>query len=66
MNKKAVSIILIHNHPSGNTKPSDADIYTTGRIEEACQLLGIKLQDHIIISKSEYFSFRQHKMLFDK
>ena len=66
MNKKAASIVLIHNHPSCNTKPSDADIYTTGRIEDACQLLGIKLQDHIIISKSEYFSFREHRMLFDK
>lgn len=63
LDKKATQVILVHNHPSDNLTPSDNDIYVTGRIEQACEVFGIKLQDHIIIGKTGYFSFRAHKML---
>ena len=45
----ATSIIVCHNHPSGDTKPSQEDIEVTKRIDEAGELLGIELLDHIII-----------------
>lgn len=63
LDKKAVNLIMVHNHPSDNVKPSENDIIVTGRIEQACDLMGIKLQDHIIIGKSNFFSFLNHKML---
>ncbi len=63
MENKAVSIIMVHNHPSGNTKPSENDKIITRKVAEACELMGIKLQEHIIISKSSYFSFREHALI---
>ena len=50
----AASIILIHNHPSGDTQPSTADLVITKRLSECGQLLGIKVLDHIIIGDSFY------------
>lgn len=52
----ASNIIIAHNHPSGNIKPSDADIRFTSKIAQAAELLDIKLLDHLIISpvKGEY------------
>ncbi len=52
----ASSIILIHNHPSGNPQPSMSDIETTIKIFEAGEILGIRLHDHIIFGKDIYFS----------
>jgi DNA repair protein RadC len=52
----SASIILVHNHPSGNTQPSNEDI-TTRRLKEAGKLLGIVVLDHIIIGGGQYFSF---------
>lgn len=63
LDKKAANLIMVHNHPSDNVKPSENDIIVTGRVEQACDLMGIKLQDHIIIGKSNFFSFLNHKML---
>ncbi len=51
-------IILAHNHPSGNLKPSNADISLTKKIDSACKLLDIKLLDHIILTSEAYFSFQ--------
>jgi DNA repair protein RadC len=51
------SIILSHNHPSGNTKPSDADISITNKIKDAGYLLDISLLDHIIVTEDNYYSF---------
>lgn len=51
------SIILIHNHPSGNTEPSNADITLTKRLVESGEILGIKVVDHIIIGNGRYCSF---------
>lgn len=55
----ASGIILAHNHPSGNLKPSEADKKITRRLKEACELLEITLIDHFIISRISYFSFVQ-------
>ena len=53
---QAPKIILIHNHPSGDTKPSKGDYKVTDRIYEAAQLMGIQLLDHIIIGDGSYQS----------
>jgi DNA repair protein RadC len=57
--KSAAAIILVHNHPSGETEPSSEDIEITNRIIQACGFVGIKVLDHIIIGKNkeDYFSF---------
>lgn len=54
----AAAMILVHNHPSGDPTPSDADIEMTGRIAEAANALGITVHDHLIIGKSCELSFR--------
>lgn len=53
----AVSIIIAHNHPSGDPTPSSDDINVTTKIKEACSLLQIELSDHIIVGDGQYFSF---------
>ena len=57
--RSASSIILVHNHPSGETEPSSEDIDITNRVIQACNLVGIKVLDHIIIGKNkeDYLSF---------
>ncbi len=54
----ASALILVHNHPSGDATPSDADITVTRQIEEAARILGLTLHDHIIVGKSGETSFR--------
>jgi len=54
----ASALILVHNHPSGDPTPSEADITMTLQIQEACQTLGITLHDHLIIGKARELSFR--------
>lgn len=49
-------IILVHNHPSGNSEPSNEDLIATKRIRECCELMGIQLLDHIVIGDGEYHS----------
>ncbi len=56
----ASSVVLIHNHPSGNLQPSKQDIVTTNNISEILQKLEIKILDHLIISKEGHFSFREN------
>lgn len=63
LNKNAASIIMVHNHPSDSPKPSDNDIVITKKIAQACQLMGLKLQEHIIITKSDYYSFLEHGLI---
>lgn len=50
-------IVLVHNHPSGELEPSNEDIDITKRLSSAGDLLGIKVLDHLIISKKGYYSF---------
>lgn len=54
----ASALILVHNHPSGDPSPSDADIAMTGRINDACAVLGLTLHDHIIVGRARETSFR--------
>lgn len=60
---RASSLIIAHNHPSGNLQPSNEDIDITHKIFEAGRTLGIKLMDHIIFSKKGYYSFLENKRL---
>lgn len=53
----AISILIFHNHPSANTNPSKADIALTEKINKACEIIDIKLLDHIIITEDSYYSF---------
>ncbi|MCP1101691.1 DNA repair protein RadC [Aequitasia blattaphilus] len=63
LKSQAVSIILIHNHPSGDPTPSSEDIVITKRIEQCGKLIGIDLLDHIIIGDKCYVSLRQKNLL---
>lgn len=54
----ASALILVHNHPSGDPTPSQADITMTLQIQDACQVLGLTLHDHLIIGKGREVSFR--------
>jgi DNA repair protein RadC len=59
----ACALILVHNHPSGDTKPSDEDITMTETIKIGADVMGITIHDHLIIGKSEPFSFQSHGLL---
>ncbi len=59
----SVALILAHNHPSGNLKPSPEDIRLTKQVREAAQIMRIKVLDHIILSDTEYYSFADEGML---
>lgn len=60
---KARAIVIAHNHPSGNTSPSPEDRNITERIKKGCDLIGISLLDHIIISNTSYYSFKSNNLL---
>ena len=62
LNAKAVYILLIHNHPSGNPSPSKADIQITLKVMEAGKIIDIKLLDHIIIGDHSYVSLKEQKI----
>jgi len=55
--ESAAALVLIHNHPSGEPQPSQDDIEITDRIISACEVVGIRILDHIIIGDNNYFSF---------
>ena len=55
----ATSLILVHNHPSGAVSPSRNDDQVTKLVKDACELMGIVLLDHLIVSHSSYFSYRE-------
>lgn len=57
LNCNATAIILFHNHPSGNPRPSSADIKETEKLRNACQLFDISVLDHIIVTDKAYYSF---------
>ncbi|VKZ31457.1 DNA repair protein RadC [Streptococcus pneumoniae] len=61
----ATSLILVHNHPSGAVAPSQNDDHVTKLVKEACELMGIVLLDHLIVSHSNYFSYREKKDRFN-
>ncbi len=57
LDARASAIIAVHNHPSGNLKPSDADIDLTKKLKEAGKILDLTLLDHLIVSERGYYSF---------
>jgi DNA repair protein RadC len=59
----ATSMILCHNHPSGNLQPSDADISITHRLKDSATLMDISLLDHLIIAGKAYFSFADENLI---
>lgn len=59
----ATQVIMVHNHPSGDARPSDGDKTLTNTIAEALTLFDIRLLDHLIIARSDWFSFRQSGLL---
>ncbi|GHF75893.1 RadC family protein [Seohaeicola zhoushanensis] len=59
----ASALILVHNHPSGDPTPSEADIGMTNQIRAACDALGLTLHDHLIVGKSRELSFRAEGLL---
>ncbi len=63
LNHLASGIILIHNHPSGNVKPSEADKRLTKQLTDAGKLLEIAVLDHLIFADNEYFSFADENLL---
>ena len=63
LESEAVALILCHNHPSGNLKPSRADEELTRKIRDAALLLDIRILDHIIVSDRGYFSFADEGFL---
>jgi len=60
---KAVSVIFAHNHPSGDPEPSEDDLETTKQLTEAGKILGIDVIDHIIVTKNNYFSFKDGNLI---
>jgi DNA repair protein RadC len=59
----AARIIIAHNHPSGNTEPSEADLSFTRRMVDAGELMGIEVLDHFIIGEKDYLSLREHGLM---
>jgi len=59
----SASIILVHNHPSGNLKPSQADLELTRKLKSAGQFLDLPIIEHIILTKDAYFSFADEGIL---
>lgn len=60
---EASAIILVHNHPSGDTTPSKADIQLTRKIIQACEAVGIALHDHVIVSALSHCSFKSNGII---
>ena len=60
---KATSIMLCHNHPSGNLSPSQMDIDLTRKLVKAGETLDIKVLDHLIIGENKYYSFADEGMM---
>ena len=61
----ATSLVVTHNHPSGETYPSRNDVAFTDKMRRACKDLGIDFLDHIIVGKSDYYSFREEMEFVD-
>ncbi|MDD5071778.1 MAG: DNA repair protein RadC [Patescibacteria group bacterium] len=60
---KAASVIFVHNHPSGDPEPSQDDLVITKRLVEVGKILGVDIIDHVIVTKNNYFSFKEHKLI---
>ena len=61
--KGATALILVHNHPSGETTPSQADKTLTQRLVQVLQLVDIRVPDHLIVGGRQIYSFAEHGLL---
>ena len=61
--ESAGAVILVHNHPSGDPRPSDEDVAVTRRLVHASELLGIRVLDHVIVGDGRYSSFKEAGLL---
>jgi DNA repair protein RadC len=57
----AVSIVILHNHPSGDPTPSENDKLITSQLFDGAKLIGLNLTDHIVIGDNRYYSFNEHQ-----
>ena len=60
----AAGIILVHNHPSNNPEPSEADIEITNKLVRGGKILDIEVIDHVIVTESDWFSFKENSLVF--
>ena len=61
--RNATHIAVAHNHPSGDSQPSEADLIVTDRLVEAGKLMGIQMLDHVIFSKTQVYSFKENGVM---
>lgn len=59
----AAAIVVGHNHPSGDPKPSEEDLSITQRLVQACRIIGIELLDHVVVGNDRHISFRERGLL---
>lgn len=59
----AAALVVAHNHPSGNVRPSDSDVEVTARLLDAAHLLELPVVDHLIVTTDKYFSFSENGLL---
>ena len=60
---KAASVVFAHNHPSGDPEPSENDLEITKRLVEVGKMMGIEVTDHVIVTKSNFLSFKEQKLI---
>lgn len=61
--ERAASLVLAHNHPSGNCQPSEEDLRVTYKLKKSGEILGIMVLDHIVFGSSGYYSLRKEKLM---
>lgn len=66
INDRAAGVVFVHNHPSGSITPSEMDLQLTKRLKDCCELLGIYLYDHIIVTKNDYNSILHNSMEWEE
>ena len=63
LDNNAAAIVLVHNHPSGNSTPSKDDLAITKKLKEATQSIDVSVHDHLIIAGNDVYSFADHGIL---
>ena len=63
LKKNASGVIMVHNHPTGDPRPSNNDIEATKRVKIACDAVGVTLHEHLIITPSDFYSFAHHHLI---
>ena len=63
LDNNAAAIVLVHNHPSGNSTPSKDDLAITNKLKEATQSIDVSVHDHLIIAGNDVYSFADHGIL---